>query len=574
MMRAAIVVLAASCAARHSLPAEDRRVIEEFRVADRAALHAGRTTQRQFEYRLTDDWEAGANITAAAKQWRVLRARMANVTLHDKALDRLFQQYLVERDAAWTALERSFGWDDKAAAAGIEYRSLDEAATKTGAALDAELAKLDVAALPPLTPDAAPVFTPPPSGPPGAAYFLVDHTVVALDDAGFHVVAEEIGYMHVAENGIVWACGNWHAVKWDGKTATTYKMKIYNAACAAGPDGKLWIFADDLDHRGRDQIASFDGVQWKVTTASLGGSHQDVAQIIVARDSTVYGLADRPASTRDNLFVLDKGKWRNIPRDTNMPSHSVEHIFVGGDGNPWIIHQTTTDDSHNPDALSRFSRAGVEKAVYTDDHFQTGRLFAAVDAAGIVTIYDQRRNVIVQGKQSLRLPKPNAGGPGFNLPGGFAYDAAGRIWVELEDGLSVIDATGKRHVFPRGSIPAIHTPISQIHVVGAGPTLPPPAPAVTRTITGTLRDQGNAITGHEIRMCERPTYECGKGVDQWTARTDQNGTFTFENVPMFRYSLAVFAGERNRRYWRSLTGECCDGIQSVLDFGIEPGPIY
>ena len=75
-------------------------------------------------------------------------------------------------------------------------------------------------------------------------------------------------------------------------------------------------------------------------------------------------------------------------------------------------------------------------------------------------------------------------------------------------------------------------------------------------------------------MCEHPIPQCGKGVDQWTARTDQNGTFTFENVPMFRYKLAVFAGERGRRYWRSLTGECCDGIQSVLNFGIVPGPIY
>ena len=560
---ASVVLLA--CATRHRLPVEDRGTLDEFRATDRASVEAIAKTVDQYDHHLTDFWDAARRISRTAKTWREMRARVDGVTFKDRELEELVHRYLEERAQGWSALERSFAFAEvDEATLRAKYSEHDADARRTSNEIDAMLAKLEVPVPAAIAPDAGVVLQPPPPAPPNVAYFFVGDQAVVLDDTGFHVVATEIGQMHVAENGVMWACASWRAVKWDGKRTTVIKPKVYNQECGIGPDGTLWVanaVGDD-----KDKLASFDGEQWKVISAPIGADWRGAEQIVVTRDGTVYAHAER------RLLRLDNGKWHEVRRDEHAPSHSIEHIFIGGDGNAWIIHQTTTSEHDNPDALSPITRDGVGKPVFVDDHFQTSRLFANVDANGVATIYDARRNVIVQGKQELRLPVPNTHHNWYARPGGFAYDASGRLWVDLVDGLNVIDPDGTRHVFPVGSIDAIRRPISTLFVLGGGPRLPTAGVAGTRTMSGTIKGAANA----DVIACVSAEGDppCGKGVQTWTARTDSEGTFTLEGVPRYRLELQVQTGPRGKKRWRYLTGDCCDGEMTHVDFGIQPDPQY
>jgi hypothetical protein len=559
-MRVAIVVLAA-CVSPPSISAKDWQIVADFRAVDRVSVQAVLTAVHQYEHHLTDHWDASKRIERAAKTWNEMRARIEHLKLDDDKLDRLLQRYLEHRGLAIHHAARMLGLQDDEAVNAAAYHERDAEANEMLAVLDARLAKRRVHVAPAPPPDAGVVLQQPPPAPPGAAYFLVGDTVVVLDDAGFRVVATEIENMHVAENGVIWACSSWRAVKWDGETTTVIRPKIYNATCGVGADGTLWVFEPSLYGTG-DRIGSFDGNQWKIVHADIDAGWRGAEQLVVTRDGTVYARTDR------QILILENTEWRPVTPSTSP----IEHIFRGHDGNAWVIEQTLSGAHDYPDALFMITPRGLAEPSFVDDHFQTSRLWANVDATGRATIFDARRNVIVQGTQTLRLPVPNTQSAYASRPGGFAYDAGGRLWVDLVDGLSVIDPDGTRHVFPIGSVDALRRPISEVHVIGAGPTLPTAGidRARSRTISGTVKVAART----DIIMCVTASGDppCGKGVKAWSERTDSEGRFTFENVPLFRFDLR--ARVLGTKHWRSLTGDCCDGEQTVLEFGIASEPQY
>lgn len=547
-----LAMVAALGCSKHGMSPEERRLLEDVRMVERSCLAQFATLKHEREIRQSAD-EIGHRLDERVrKPWQALRARIAAAPpFSDGELDTTLRRYLAERESAWSEFEAGaccFNDEGKHFAA---YREQDELAAADAKHLAELLAGIDLAALPPLAVDAGVVLQAPPPAPPGAMFLLVGGQVVRLDDAGFRVIATEVSTMDVLPDGTMWACGTWNTVYWDGARATAYQPKVALGTCAAGPDGKLWATHHDYDTT-RNSLVSFDRSTWSSTL--LDTYDTEGGQLLVDRDRTLY------------IRGLPHGLNR-IAGHTSQPvalggpegSPSIEHMFRGGDGHVWIFYQVTHGKDY-PYALAQLTPTGSLAPVFIDDHFQTSFLYATVDASGLATILDLRRDVIEQGGKTLRLPLPAVNDRHErNGPGPFAFDAGGRIWIDLVDGLNAIDRTGTRVVFPRGSIDAVRDRIVQIAVIGAGPKLPVPGPVPTRTISGTVVQSNQPVPNVPVMMCGETSSDppCAEALPRWTATTDANGRFTFANVPRWKYEVQAEVGARNHRVWRALMVKCC-----------------
>lgn len=81
-------------------------------------------------------------------------------------------------------------------------------------------------------------------------------------------------------------------------------------------------------------------------------------------------------------------------------------------------------------------------------------------------------------------------------------------------------------------------------------TLPPPPPAKTNSMHGTVLYNGKGIAGIKVSLVD-PDYNTVKG---FQATTDENGDYTFEGVPDGRYLAYVWVGF-NQDYFNRVSEE-------------------
>lgn len=545
------LLLAACGTPEHALTQAQRQALVDFRQVERDCVERFAQLEREYEIELTDEHDLPKLASAPLAAWRAMRTRV-EATRFDGELDTTLRRYLDERERAWTMCCNE--------PTSIDYRTATEAALADAARVAALLAKYQLPALPPPPPAAAVTLRAPPAAPPGRAYVWAGDTVLVVDETGFRVVANDVTSMDVTPDGTLWACGSWHVTRWDGK-ATDFKTKLYAPLCAADSHGTLWLLVDDLQQP-KDQLVAFDGTTWKSTVATVGDPFRDIEGFAIDRDGRTYALSRDHSGGRDRVFVFEQRAWREVEL-ANDASVSTEHLFRGADGKVWLIWQIAKGDEH-PYALAELTPAGPKPPVF-DNGLRGSSLFAVVDANGVATVLDAQRNVIEQGTLERKLPMAvSSGGDSRMGPASFAFDGSGRIWIDLADGLNVIEPDGKRTVYPRGSIDGIRRPIRAIVVVGGGPKLPAPSPAVTRTITGTLKNGDTPLANVPIAMCSGSSPPCAKGLPHWEATTDAGGRFTLENVPRWRYSLSALVGERGEKHWHGLDGtECCGDVTEL-----------
>ncbi len=294
---------------------------------------------------------------------------------------------------------------------------------------------------------------------------------------------------------------------------------------------------DDLEHRIRDQLIT----PWRD---------------LELRVSAAAPLADAKLDERlRHYLAVRKSAWEALAASA---SDEARHIA------------RYRDDNELADADAKSIADSL------DDHPQISFvLFGTVDTAGVATILDRRRDAVMQPGKRLGLPLPVLGRYNSGrAPGPFDVDAAGRIWVELADGLNVIDRSGKRVVFPLGSLELLTRPIEQIVVLGAGPVLPTPVPARMHAITGALTPP---VANVPLVMCADAYGDppCAPGLPHWDAITDVNGRFSFSNVPRFELGLEAFLGDRGAKFWRTARSTCCAQEASEIgDVSIDSGVVY
>jgi hypothetical protein len=508
--------------------------------------------QRGISYRtLERHW-----LERMRKPWTEMRRDLDATKFTDPEIERRVRSYLELRADGFRSLGVAFAGIEDEAPNVFKYREAEAAVAAERELLDAALAKYGFAALPPLAPEpAVELSLPTDASPPGPAYLRAGKEVVLLDDAGFRTIAHDADWIGATPDGGLWICGLWFVARWDGTTLVTTKTKLYDTKCAVGPDGKLWLFQNDLYKKGKDVLASFDGKQWTQTTASLGDEFEGADLIAVDRDGRVWGTTGATTSNGGDgdVYVFEGGTWRLVPRKISMETHDVEELFLGDDGNMWLLQQVTADEHRYPDALSKITPSGVEEPVFVDDHRQTSAFAIHVDATGTPTILDLERDVVVQGKRELVLPYPAMrDGWQHDHIDQFEIDRAGRIWIDLANGLSVIDH-GTHHVYPHGSIEGLREELAQIIVIGAGPKLPPPTRPTTRTITGKTAPLSDLV------LCTTAGggQPCAPALPKWETRSDDEGRFTFANVPRYRFGMGAHVGEPNAKRWKGLNAHCC-----------------
>lgn len=558
-MRSLLVVfLVALAGCPRPVSNADRDALQDFRTVDRACLAKLDEILRDESMHLSDTNDLVLQIRVElVKPWREMRARMKleERKLGDE-LTKVLGRYVDERELAWTSLATAIEVEYNGIQTTVnhrwQYRESTDAANADAKIIGAKLAGLKLPALPPLA--AAPIVEldpPPPVTTPGAAYFLVGRNVVRLDDKGFATIATDIDTMDVLPDGTMWACSMWHLAHWDGTKTTDYKPKLPVTACAAGPDGVVWVLNDRHYDNAVDQLGRFDGTTWKITTAAIGDASTSTEALLVDREGRLYAL-DRGSSGGDGVFILDK-TWRQLALQKVSESSYINHLVRGGDGAVWATYQVASGGKY-PSGVARLLPAGGDEPTYIADYFQQEQIYPFIDAAGRYTVLDPRRNVLEQANKKRTLPMPVAQRYYSRDAGPVWIDGAGRIWLDLVDGINVIEKGGKRTIYPRGSIDGIRENVKTIVVTGAGPALVTPPPVVTRTITGQLRDGGKL----ELWLCGDPwSRECPPGLPVWKTWSDAEGNFTFENVPRWTFSIQGLVGISGSKVWRVLDTKCC-----------------
>lgn len=543
-----------ACTSSTSLSARERENLDRFRSADRLVAHKVERLLHDYDARLIDGFTAKDLADEAARSWEDMRWRVVGVKFDNKELDATLHKYLAQRTDALTSLTAALSWGGDEIMSMAAFRVQDEVAERTRRALALTLDTLPLTALPPIAAEPPVAFQLPPPAAAGAAYFLSGERLVTLDEKGFRVIATGIASFDVG-GGIVWACGHGRVVRWDGKTATEIEPKVGSSMCAAGPDGKLWVLGVG------DQVASFDGTRWSVVAPPYDESRLYQQQLLTDGNGRLY-LSWSSPDHEHVIAVFEKNGWRELRRGGH-----INHMFRGGDGNIWVV----TEVQHGggtPNAVAQLTPTPQEP-VYIGNPKRSSDLWAVVDAKGVPTVFDKRHHAVVQGNQELRLP---AALMLHYVPHGgfFAYDASGRLWFDLADGLSVIDRDGQRHVFPPGSVDGLREPITRFEIIGAGPKLPAPQPVATHTLKGTILDNEEPLANAPLVLCALADHvsspPCPHDSPQWTTTTDAQGNFTFENVPRFALRLVAQHVQSNEYRGHDLSTTCCGA--DVTELGV------
>ncbi|MGE3766846.1 MAG: hypothetical protein AB7L94_31625 [Kofleriaceae bacterium] len=575
LLVALAVVLLAGCP--RTLSEADRAALQDFRSVDRACLVRAAELLRDESIHLSDSRELVTSIRAElVKPWQDMRARvkLAERRLGDD-LSAVLGRYFDERELAWEALAKAIDVESTYTPTRVnhrwQYRESNEAANADAKVIEGKLAALKLPPLPPLAvPPVVDLDPPPAMTTPGAAYFLTGRSVVRLGDSGFQTIATDVDQFDVLPDGTVWGCSLWHVARWDGARTTDWKPDLPIDACTATPDGSLWVLNDRSYDGTSDQIGRFDGTIWKVTSATIGGPSMKADALISDREGRLYVVNRSAGGGSDEVFVLDK-TWRRVQIRHASDRLYLNHLFRAGDGSVWATYDVSKD-GRSSTGFARLTPAGGDEPIYTADHVQAEQMYPFVDSVGVFTVLDPRRNLLEQATKKRKLPMPVAQrGHDRDTAGPFAIDGAGRIWIDLVDGINVIERGGKRTVYPRGSIPGIVENVKTIVVTGAGPALVAPGPVPTRTIKGQLRAGGKI----ELSMCAEPWgRECPSGLPVWKTYSDAEGTFTFEDVPRWTFSIQGLAGQSGNKWWRGVDVTCCTKNDTLEPAPFDPEPIY
>lgn len=330
-----------------------------------------------------------------------------------------------------------------------------------------------------------------------------------------------------------------------------------------GPDGQVYL----IDYQGLHKIA--DGKLEKV----LEFGYKDIGS--VSHLAMVKG-GDLWAVNYKGVGNYTGGAWTLTEKEKIDGVDMLTDVAVAGDGTPWISGSKTV--------LKRNGEAweAVDLSSLGDNPY-IFRLGTAPDG----TVYGQTSRELVQfGAEVKKIAINSKNFMGYsaamefgpngqvavssslcdlarldpNNPDevwlmskddldclsfqGLALDGQNRVWISSREGLSVVGEDKKPTEYGTGTIMELVGNVSHIVVVGSGPALPAAGTAHTGGVTGKVLQDGTAIAGAKIEMCPSPQIfgsgsPCSTSKIKFEGTTTDKGEFSFENVPLGDYNVAV-----------------------------------
>ncbi|MFV8753547.1 hypothetical protein ACNOYE_23590 [Nannocystaceae bacterium ST9] len=299
---------------------------------------------------------------------------------------------------------------------------------------------------------------------------------------------------------------------------------------ALGDDGFTVQTGFDAGLGEVEQIAFTSAGLWAIGSAAIGRAHDDRWELGPKLGREVVGFASAP---RGELFVLaDEHVWR----------------FAG------------------PDPLAELALALP---------FGHARELALTDA-GVVAVAGTtcELGLIDPADPSRSWTRGREPSYGCEYPTALAIDGSARVWVGSLSGVHVLDASGVVAAYPSGSVPELVGALRSIAVVGGGPSeLPEPGPVRTGGIAGKLEFRGKPVAHAQLEICPRPAplfhaTPCDNSPLRFATKTQADGSFAFEAVPLARYGWALQIGEQ----WTTTPAESVSGAMregGVLDLGVQ-----
>jgi hypothetical protein len=384
------------------------------------------------------------------------------------------------------------------------------------------------------------------------------HAIVRLSANGqFTTVLNTSHAVAVDAAGTVYATGYMKRTEvtvLSGEARRTVKadpVLAYISHMRATGDGRFWA-------NGIGGVAFWDGSSWTVVKRSR--FHEDIQNLAVDSAGTLWAL------TESSLLQNTRAGFKVVA----LPAVEGSRLFrfvSAPDGGLGLVHERgllrEVDGGWTP-ALERPTWSAVFRP----------------DGAVVAAALDESVVFVVEPGGATRSVDLNELGIPVEGILDVATDGQGRVWVNTEAGLVVLDGelSGIARWWARGSTPLLEGGIWDMFAVGDGPSLPEAGP-VYGHVKGRAVRRGAPLVGVVIEMCDHPNADdidpdrgetpcsnVGGVAYSEETKTRRDGRFDFWVVPAGDFGIAFDLG---RSRW-DVRENACHNVwrpDEVVDLG-------
>jgi PAS domain S-box-containing protein len=243
--------------------------------------------------------------------------------------------------------------------------------------------------------------------------------------------------------GNVWLAGGARVSRWQATSADTYvspgldPAEIFNGvlALAGRPGGSLWVgLVESGKGGGLQQLAQ--GAWKPFVTPEFDGSTLEVTALLLDRDSSLW-----VGTLNQGIYRIQGSKVDRFQSSDGLSGNSVTGLFQDREGNLWIATSSGIDNFHDLRVASFSTRQGLSSD-------QVNSVLAARD--GSVWIGNYNLDVLRSGKITSIQPRNRL--PGRRMTS-LLEDRAGRLWVGVDEDLSVYERGNFKKISTRDGSP-------------------------------------------------------------------------------------------------------------------------